>query len=105
MGVVYSDLWASAWDFERDKREERWNWAARASAAVACVHWLSFQMCGDILKECYLEITTMLWFWVIVVLDLLVSGFELPSSFILCIWSLCVAQKRRMFIDNWFFYN
>lgn len=45
--------------------EDRWNWAAQGSAAVACVHWLSFQMCGDILKE----ITTLLCFWVIAVLD------------------------------------
>lgn len=45
--------------------EESWNWAAQGSAAVACAHWLSFQMCGDILKE----ITTLLCFWVIAVLD------------------------------------
>lgn len=45
--------------------EERRAWAAQALAAVACVHWLSFQMCGDILKE----ITTMLCFWDIAVLD------------------------------------
>lgn len=50
---------------KRRESEDRWNWAAQGSAAVACVHWLSFQMCGDILKE----ITTLLCFWVIAVLD------------------------------------